>query len=100
MSSPWLGNTAATAIARLPGCSSRQAGSSTTNGSSGSGNGRGSRSLISNPSAVGSGWPTDHASGCGRSTAIRVWSYDFVEDRTHDGRRYRMLNVIDEFTHE
>ena len=29
-----------------------------------------------------------------------VWSYDFVEDRTHDGRRYRMLNIIDEFTHE
>jgi putative transposase len=29
-----------------------------------------------------------------------VWSYDFVEDRTHDGRRYRMLNVLDEFTHE
>ena len=28
------------------------------------------------------------------------WSYDFVEDRTHDGRKYRMLNVIDEFTHE
>jgi putative transposase len=27
-----------------------------------------------------------------------VWSYDFVEDRTHDGRKYRMLNVIDEFT--
>src|SRR5215217_5683570 len=29
-----------------------------------------------------------------------VWSYDFVEDRTHDRRRFRMLNVIDEFTHE
>ena len=29
-----------------------------------------------------------------------VWSYDFVEDRTHDGRKFRMLNVIDEFTHE
>lgn len=29
-----------------------------------------------------------------------VWSYDFVEDRTHDGRKYRMLTVIDEFTHE
>jgi putative transposase len=29
-----------------------------------------------------------------------VWSYDFVEDRTHDGRKYRMLNLIDEFTHE
>ena len=29
-----------------------------------------------------------------------VWSYDFVEDRTHDGCKYRTLNVIDEFTHE
>jgi putative transposase len=29
-----------------------------------------------------------------------VWSYDFVEDRTHQGRKYRMLNLIDEFTHE
>ena len=29
-----------------------------------------------------------------------VWSYDFVEHRTHDGRKYRMLNVLDEFTHE
>src|SRR5204862_705321 len=29
-----------------------------------------------------------------------VWSYDFVEERTHDGRKFRMLNIIDEFTHE
>ncbi len=29
-----------------------------------------------------------------------VWSYDFVEDRTHDGRKFRTLNVIDEFTRE
>lgn len=38
-----------------------------------------------------------------------VWSYDFVEDRTHDGRKIRMpgdkrsaflADVIDEFTHE
>jgi len=29
-----------------------------------------------------------------------VWSYDFVEDRTRDGRKFRMLNVIDEFTRE
>jgi putative transposase len=29
-----------------------------------------------------------------------VWSYDFVEARTHDGRKIRMLNVVDEFTHE
>jgi putative transposase len=42
-----------------------------------------------------------------------VWSYalpgrrlfssaerDFVEERTHDGGKYRMLNIIDEFTRE
>jgi transposase InsO family protein len=29
-----------------------------------------------------------------------VWSHDFVEDRTHDGRRFRLLNVLDGFTHE
>jgi len=29
-----------------------------------------------------------------------VWSYDFVEDRTHNGRKFRMLNVIDEFSRE
>jgi transposase InsO family protein len=29
-----------------------------------------------------------------------VWAYDFVEDRTHDGRKFRMLNVVDEYTHE
>jgi len=29
-----------------------------------------------------------------------VWSYDFVQDRTDDGRIYRTLNIIDEFTRE
>ena len=29
-----------------------------------------------------------------------VWSYDFVHDRTHDGRAYRTLNIIDEYTRE
>lgn len=29
-----------------------------------------------------------------------VWSYDFVADRTHDGRAFRMLCIIDEFTRE
>ena len=29
-----------------------------------------------------------------------VWSYDFVADRTHDGRAFRMLTVIDEYTRE
>ena len=32
--------------------------------------------------------------------ANHVWSYDFMEDRTHDGRKIRLLNVIDEFTRE
>jgi transposase InsO family protein len=26
--------------------------------------------------------------------------YDFVEDRTPDGRKYRRLNIVDQFTHE
>jgi transposase InsO family protein len=29
-----------------------------------------------------------------------VWSYDFIEDRTMDGRKIRFLNVIDEYTRE
>jgi len=29
-----------------------------------------------------------------------VWSYDFVQDRTHDGRSFRILNIIDEYTKE
>ena len=29
-----------------------------------------------------------------------VWAYDFVQGRTHDGRRFRMLTLIDEFTRE
>jgi putative transposase len=29
-----------------------------------------------------------------------VWSYDFVQARTGDGRAFRMLTVIDEFTRE
>jgi len=29
-----------------------------------------------------------------------VWSYDFMVDRTNDGRAFRILNIIDEFTRE
>ncbi|GJE37644.1 hypothetical protein QO016_002868 [Methylobacterium persicinum] len=29
-----------------------------------------------------------------------VWSYDFVDARTNDGRKFQMLNVVDEFTHK
>jgi len=32
--------------------------------------------------------------------ANHVWSYDFVHERTHDGRAFRTLNIIDEFTRE
>lgn len=31
---------------------------------------------------------------------IHVWSYDFVADSTHDGKAFRMLCIIDEFTRE
>ena len=40
---------------------------------------------------------------CVRLRATRpnhVWSYDFVQDRTHDGKVFRMLVVIDEHTRE
>jgi transposase InsO family protein len=29
-----------------------------------------------------------------------VWSYDFIQDRTHDGRAIRMLVIVDEYTRE
>ena len=41
--------------------------------------------------------------GCTRLTAERpnhVWSYDFVMDRTEDGRQLKMLTLVDEFTRE
>jgi transposase InsO family protein len=29
-----------------------------------------------------------------------VWSYDFVHHHTHDGRAYKMLNIMDEYSRE
>ena len=29
-----------------------------------------------------------------------VWAYDFMTDRTHDGRAFRLLTIVDEFTRE
>jgi len=46
-------------------------------------------------------WLAD--SSCVRLKAERqnhVWSYDFVEEKTVDGRRARILNIIDEYTRE
>ena len=47
-------------------------------------------------------------SGCSANSCVRhraeykdhVWSYDFVTDRTEDGRQLRLLVVIDEYTRE
>src|SRR3954466_2878770 len=68
-SSSLLASTDATATARSPSCCAEQAGSSTTSGSSGSGDARGLRFPRSNPNADGSGSRTDRASGCGPSSA-------------------------------
>jgi transposase InsO family protein len=43
------------------------------------------------------------ANSCQRrpaTTRNEVWSYDFVFDRTDDGRRLKFLTVVDEFTRE
>jgi putative transposase len=46
-------------------------------------------------------WLTDGSCIRLRPTARNhVWSYDFVMDRTHDGRAFRMLTIIDEYTRE
>ena len=29
-----------------------------------------------------------------------VWSYDILEDKTHNGRKFRILNIIDEYSRE
>jgi putative transposase len=46
-------------------------------------------------------WLSDGS--CIRKRAERrdhVWSYDFVFERTHDGRPLRMLTLVDEYTRE
>ena len=30
----------------------------------------------------------------------QVWTYDFLEDRTEDGKKLRILTVLDEYTRE
>jgi putative transposase len=47
--------------------------------------------------------PGQSANGCVRHRARHphhVWSYDFLTDRTEDGRQLKLLVVIDEFTRE
>jgi putative transposase len=46
-------------------------------------------------------WLTDSSSVRSRvELPNHVWSYDFMEDRTHNGVKFRILNIIDEFTRE
>ena len=46
-------------------------------------------------------WLNDGSCVCLRpERPNHVWSYDFVQDRTADGRVYRTLNIIDEYTRE
>ena len=47
--------------------------------------------------------PGSSASGCVRHRPTHrnhIWSYDFLADRTEDGRQLKLLVVIDEFTRE
>ena len=47
--------------------------------------------------------PGSSANGCVRHKATHrnhVWSYDFLADRTEDGRQLKLLAVLDEFTRE
>lgn len=32
--------------------------------------------------------------------ANHVWSYDIIEDKTHDGKKFRILNIMDEYSRE
>ena len=51
-------------------------------------------------SAAGSGWRTDHASDCAPSAAITSGLTTSSRTAPTMDRKYRMLNVVDEFTHE
>ena len=93
---------AAMAIGRSRSCCERQrAGSSMTSGSRRIWRREGLKVPARTTPNASRLWLADGS--CLRLRAERpnhVWSYDFVEDRTHEGRKYRMLNIIDEFTHE
>ena len=38
--------------------------------------------------------------GSGPRRPNHVWAYDFLTDRTHDGRAFRLLTIVDAFTRE
>ena len=67
--------------------------------SSGSGAVRGLKYPKGRSREGGCGSTTVPAFDCDR-TRNHVWSYDFVEAQTHDGRKLRLMTLIDEFTRE
>ena len=46
------------------------------------------------------GWTGDKASRRRAEHIDQVWSYDFVEDQTADGRTLKILPIVDEYTRE
>ncbi len=46
------------------------------------------------------GWTENGSQRLQASRPNGVWSYDFIEDRTADGRRLKILVVVDEYTRE
>ena len=54
------------------------------------------------PKKTGS-WPGSSANGCVKQPARfknDVWTYDFIMDRTVDGRSLKWLSLVDEYTRE
>ena len=66
----------------------------------GSGDRRASRCPRSNPSARGCGWADGSCLRRRPEYPNHVWAYDFVMERTWDGRPVKLLTVVDEYTRE
>ena len=84
----------------LQGYGVSKAGRCITTASSASGGARASTCRRHSRNEAGGGWLTGPAFAVVPSIAIHVWAYDFVADRTHDGRPLKILTVVDEYSRE
>jgi transposase InsO family protein len=66
----------------------------------GYGDGKGSKCPRNSQSGDGYGSMTVLVSGLRTEHKDRVWSYDFLVARTIDGRAFRILTILDEYTKE